>query len=161
MPIDLSDPANCTSFKTKQFSRLIARQCDVELAASGLKTSQYSLLTHVLRRGPINLGDLALRMGLSLATLSRNLKPLEEQGWVLRTAGGDARVRMVTITPAGTRKQQQTHKLWELAQERINALIGMDDVLALHAVINRCTANVQRTLLAEAQKAQAERSAPA
>ncbi len=156
MSIDFTDPANCTSFKAKQFSRLIARQFDAELAASGLKTSQYSLLTHILKRGPLNLSDLAQRMGLSVAALSRNLKPLEVQGWVERVPGVDTRARIVSITEAGVMKQEQTHALWELGQQRVNALIGIDEVLELHQVINRCTMNMHKNRMASTQKPHVE-----
>jgi DNA-binding MarR family transcriptional regulator len=143
MTLDLNNPINCTSFKVRQFSRMLARLYDLEIADSGLKSSQYTLLTLILRRGPLTLGELAQRMGLSISTLSRNLKPLLDQGWVNRVSGNDARTRVVAITPEGKNKQAQTHQLWELAQSKINAKIGIERTLLLHAMIDACTATLQ------------------
>ena len=43
--------------------RQVARHYDAEVAKSGLKTTQYSLLSHVLKLGPLRPGDLAQAMG--------------------------------------------------------------------------------------------------
>ena len=53
---------------------------DLELVKAGLKTSQYSLLSHVFKLGPIRPGDLAQAMTLGASTLTRNLKPLLDAG---------------------------------------------------------------------------------
>ena len=49
-----SDPAarpqGCTSFKLRQLMRRVTQHYDLELAKAGLKTTQYSLLSHVLKR---------------------------------------------------------------------------------------------------------------
>ena len=50
------------------------------MAKIGLKTTQYSLLSQVLHRGPIRPGDLAKAMVLDASTLTRNLKPLVAAG---------------------------------------------------------------------------------
>ena len=63
-PATAARPQGCTNFKTRQLSRLLSRHYDAELAACGLKTTQYSLLSHVVQLGPIAPGELARRMGL-------------------------------------------------------------------------------------------------
>lgn len=138
MAIDLSSPARCTSFKTRQFARVIARHYDAELASTGLKSTQYSLLTHVLNRGPLSTKDLARRMGLDISSLTRNLKPLMDSGWIQQTIGTDARTRCVSITPQGERMQQRGHVRWQVAQQEINEVMGVDRALELHALIDAC-----------------------
>lgn len=133
-------PRGCTNFKTRQLSRLLSRHYDAELAAAGLKTTQFSLLGHVLHLGPIAPGELARRMGLDASTLTRNLQPLAAAGWLVQAAGLDARTRSIQITEAGRDKHAEAQRRWKGAQLKINALLGVERVAALHALIDECTA---------------------
>ena len=136
-------PRGCTNFKTRQLSRLLSRHYDAELAPMGLKTTQYSLLSHVLRLGPIAPGELARSMGLDASTLTRNLQPLLAAGWLQQDAGPDARTRSVTITATGRAKHTEAHRCWKAAQLKINGLLGAERVAALHALIDDCTAELE------------------
>lgn len=138
-----ASPKGCTNFKTRQLSRLLSRHYDVELAKAGLKTTQYSLLVHVLQLGRIAPGELARRMGLDASTLTRNLQPLLVAGWLLQEAGADARSRCITITPAGRDKQAEARRHWKAAQQQVNAALGGERVAALHALLDECTAQLQ------------------
>lgn len=133
-------PRGCTHFKTRQLSRLLSRHYDAELARAGLKTTQYSLLSHVLRLGPLAPGELAREMGLDASTLTRNLQPLVNAGWLQQDAGADARTRSISVTPAGRDKHAEALRHWKAAQQQVNALLGPDRVLALHALLDDCTA---------------------
>jgi DNA-binding MarR family transcriptional regulator len=133
----------CTNFKTRQLSRLLSRHYDAELADAGLKTTQYSLLGHVLHLGPIAPGELARRMGLDASTLTRNLQPLVAAGWLVQEAGPDARTRSITITEAGRDKHAEAQRRWKCAQLKINTLMGVERVAALHALLDACTAALE------------------
>ena len=136
-------PQGCTNFKTRQLARVLSRHYDAELARAGLKTTQYSLLTHVLRLGPLAPGDLARHMGLDASTLTRNLQPLLTAGWLLQEAGADARSRSISITPAGRDKQSEARRHWKAAQQAVNAALGVERVAALHALLDDCTARLR------------------
>ena len=135
----------CTNLRLRQLMRRVARHYDVEMAQAGLKTTQYSLLSHVLQLGPVRPGDLAKSMKVSASTLTRNLKPLVDAGWVALAEGSDARSRSVAITAAGRAKRQAARGHWKVAQESLNKVLGAARVMALHALINESMA-----LLAEA-----------
>ena len=120
--------------------RRVSHHYDLEMAKAGLKTTQYSLLSHVLKLGPLRPGELAKAMKMSASTLTRNLKPLIDAGWVALAAGSDARSRQVRITPAGIAKREQALQHWKAAQERLNELLGTGRVLALHQLINESMA---------------------
>jgi DNA-binding MarR family transcriptional regulator len=133
-------PRGCTHFKTRQLSRLLSRHYDAALAAAGLKTTQYSLLSHVLHLEPIAPGELARHMGLDASTLTRNLQPLLVAGWLLQEAGADARTRSIRITDSGRAKHAEAQRRWKLAQTGVNQLLGAERVAALHTLIDDCTA---------------------
>jgi DNA-binding MarR family transcriptional regulator len=132
-------PQGCTNFKLRQLVRRVSQLYDAELARSGLKVTQYSLLTHVLKLGPIRPTDLARTMKLDASTLSRNLQPLVAAGWLEIGEGADARSRLVRITDAGRDKRQEAQRRWRAAQEQLNATLGVGRVLALHALIEECS----------------------
>jgi DNA-binding MarR family transcriptional regulator len=126
----------CTNLKLRQLTRRVSQHYDVELAKTGLKTTQYSLLSHVVKLGPIRAVDLAGVMRMSTSTLSRNLQPLIASGWIEANAGDDARSRLITATPAGQTKRTEAQRKWRVAQESINATLGTERVLALHTLID-------------------------
>lgn len=130
----------CTNFKLRQLMRGVAHHYDREMAQVGLKTTQYSLLSHVLKLGPLRPGELAQAMKMSASTLTRNLKPLIDAGWVELAAGSDARSRSVRITAAGSSKREQALQRWKVAQEGLNEVLGAGRVLALHQLINESMA---------------------
>ncbi len=136
-------PQGCTNFKLRQLMRQVARHYDAELAAAGLKTTQYSLLSHVLRLGPLRPVDLARAMGLSASTLTRNQQPMVEAGWLRVDAGPDARSRTVHLTDAGRAKRAEAQRHWRAAQESLNAVLGPGRVAALHALIDESTARLR------------------
>jgi DNA-binding MarR family transcriptional regulator len=137
MPADNpTQPQGCTNFKIRQMMRLVSQQYDAELGKTGLKTTQYSLLAHVERLGPIRPGELAQAMRLDASTLTRNLKPLVDAGWLRIEAGTDDRSRSVIITDAGRAKREEAKRYWKAAQDKINRTLGVERVLALHALID-------------------------
>lgn len=129
-------PLGCTNFKLRQLTRRVSQLYDAEVAKAGLKTTQYSLLSHVLRLGPIRPGDLAQAMTLDASTLTRNLKPMVDAGWLEMSAGDDARSRLVHITDAGRDKRAEAQRHWKAAQESLNQLLGVERVRAIHALVD-------------------------
>lgn len=130
-------PQGCTNFKLRQLMRRVAQHYDLELAKAGLKTTQYSLLSHVLKLGLIRPGELARAMKMDASTLTRNLQPMVAAGWLDLSPGSDGRSRLVGITDAGREKRTEAQRRWRVAQESINQLLGVDRVLALHALIDQ------------------------
>ncbi|MGQ2978420.1 MAG: MarR family winged helix-turn-helix transcriptional regulator [Polaromonas sp.] len=134
-PPDLR-PQGCTNMKLRQLLRRVARHYDDEVGKTGLKTTQYSLLSHVFKLGPLRPGDLARAMKVDASTLTRNLKPLVAAGWLTLEAGSDGRSRLVSITDSGREKRAEAQRRWRVAQESINQILGVEQVRALHALID-------------------------
>lgn len=129
-------PQGCTNLKLRQLGRMVTRLYDRHLAVSGLKNTQYALLSHVVKLGPIRPGDLARRMQMDASTLTRNLQPMAAQGWLTISEGEDARSRLVKATPEGRDKRAQGQRAWKEAQSELNKLLGIERVAALHALLD-------------------------
>jgi DNA-binding MarR family transcriptional regulator len=138
-------PRGCTNFKLRQLSRALTRHYDAYVAGSGLKITQYSLLSYVVREGPIQPVALAHRMNLEASTLTRNLQPLLAQGWIEIGPGADARSRLISASDAGRAKQVAAQRAWKQAQLALNAKLGDARVARLHELIDACLADLETT----------------
>lgn len=131
-------PRGCTNLKLRQAARLVTRHYEGFIAPSGLKITQYSLLSHVVKLGPLRAGALAAAMQLDASTLTRNLQPLLQQALVRQRPGDDARSRVVEATPAGVALREQAQRHWKQAQLALNARLGTTRVAALHQLLDEC-----------------------
>jgi DNA-binding MarR family transcriptional regulator len=135
-------PRGCTSFKLRQLTRRVGQHYDRIVGASGLKTTQYSLLSLIARLGPLRPGELAQAMEMDASTLTRNLQPLVAHGWIEIGPGPDGRSRAVVATAAGHAKRVEAQRDWKRAQLQLNRKLGEGRVAALHALLDECLALV-------------------
>jgi DNA-binding MarR family transcriptional regulator len=133
-------PQGCTNLKLRQLMRRVAQHYDAEVGKTGLKGTQYSLLSYVLKLGPVRPVDLAQAARLDASTLTRNLRPLVDAGWIEVTQGVDGRSRLVVATPAGERKRAEAQRHWRVAQDSLNQRLGVARVQALHELLDDCLA---------------------
>ena len=131
-------PQGCTNLKLRQLMRRVAAHYDAEVGKTGLKGTQYSLLSYVAKMGPVRPADLAAEMRVSPSTLSRNMRPLIDAGLITLGPGPDARSRLLSVTPAGRDKRQEAQRRWRVAQEGINGMLGARRVVQLHALLDDC-----------------------
>lgn len=133
-------PQSCTNLKLRQLDRVVTRHYDQYVARTGLKNTQYALLSHVVRLGPIRPGDLARHMQMDASTLTRNLQPLASQGLLTIGPGPDARSRLVQVTEAGVAKRTEGQRAWKVAQTALNERLGAERVAELHVLLDDCIA---------------------
>jgi DNA-binding MarR family transcriptional regulator len=131
-------PQGCTNLKLRQLMRRVAQLYDAEVGKTGLRGTQYSLLSYVAKLGPVRPGDLARAMKVDASTLTRNLRPLITAGYLVMEAGPDARSRLVRTTEVGREKRQEAQRRWRVAQESLNERLGTQRVVALHALLDEC-----------------------
>src|SRR3954462_5979024 len=91
----------CLCNALRQASRAVSRLYDEELRGVGLRATQYSLLRPLSRRGEVRQRDLGGLTSLDETTLTRNLRPLIDAGWVTVGTGQDRREKLVRLTEAG------------------------------------------------------------
>jgi DNA-binding MarR family transcriptional regulator len=131
-------PQGCTNLKLRQLMRRVAQHYDAEVGKTGLKGTQYSLLSYVVKLGPIRPGDLAREMKIDASTLTRNLQPLIDAGLLASGPGVDGRSRLVSATDLGREKRVEAQRRWRVAQEGINQTLGARRVVELHGLIDEC-----------------------
>ena len=143
---DSARPIGCTCFTLRKLTRTVTRLYDQHLADAGLKTTQYSLLRWIARE-PSPIAALSQRMNTERTTLSRNLKPLVDAGWVtIKPGADDPRQRIVTITASGRKVIESGTRAWRLAQSKLEAAMGVDAVRELHVRLDAALAQLNPLL---------------
>ena len=108
--------ALCTCFAARRAARAITQHYDRHLRPTGLRTTQFTLLTVLALGGPLPLTRAADRLGMERTTLTRNLRPLLARGLVTEEASGDRRVRTLAITRPGIAAARAALPRWREAQ---------------------------------------------
>jgi DNA-binding MarR family transcriptional regulator len=103
---------------------------------SGLGPGSLSALATVVRTGPVRLGDLAAREGITPPTLTRVVAALEEAGYVVRTPDPtDGRATRAQATPAAVELISGTGSSRAgVLRARMDALSAEDLAALLRAV---------------------------
>lgn len=138
-------PQGCTNLKLRQLSRRVTQLYDREVGVTGLKNTQYSLLSHVVLLGPIQPSALAARMKLDASTLTRNMQPLIAQGWIRLDPGVNARSRLLVATEEGKALRAEAQRAWKRAQVSLNERLTPQRVVKLHALIDECMALLEES----------------
>jgi DNA-binding MarR family transcriptional regulator len=117
----------CAATRVSQAARAISMHYTAAMRASGLARTQFSVLVAATLSGPegISMTALARVLVLDRTSLTRTLAPLEKAR-LIQTARGssDSRVRLVRITPAGSRRLARALDLWEEAQASFQSRVG-------------------------------------
>jgi DNA-binding MarR family transcriptional regulator len=134
----IMDEVTCLCSNVRRAALALTALYDEALAPHGLKVTQFSLLHAIKRRERPNLSLLAGATGLDRSTLGRNLRVLEEAGWVALSPGEDGRDRVASLTEAGATTLRAATKVWLRLQERLAGELG-EDAGRLLAVSRRVT----------------------
>lgn len=138
-------PIKCTGATVRRFARRITSFYDLHLQPTGLKLSQYSVLAH-LSDEPRSLLQLSRRLEMDRTTLTRNLAPLLDNGWVAQVRGDDARQRLLVLTPAGQRQRAQARDAWKAAQQKLEEHLGSDLIAGLHTRLDSALRKLKAVL---------------
>jgi DNA-binding MarR family transcriptional regulator len=114
----------CLCHNVRMASRVVTRAYDDALRPIGLRASQVAVLAAVGAEGALSIKSLADSMELERTTLTRNLRPLEEQKLVSMSAEGRYRSRVVALTAAGKAALLEALPYWKHAQKASQLQLG-------------------------------------
>jgi DNA-binding MarR family transcriptional regulator len=138
---DLPAPENCNCFALRSAARHTCQLYDQFLAPIGLRTTQFSILAKLKRKGPLTIGELAADMVMDRTTMGRAIQPLERDGLIrIEAPASDRRVKGVHLTKAGERRLQEALKAWSRAQARFQADFGVGRAADLRALLRAVVA---------------------
>jgi len=104
---------------------VVSQHYDKLMAPSGLRGTQFTILTVISNSDELSITDLADFLVMDRTTLTRNLKPLEKQGYLNILPGmQDRRSRRILLTDAGKKIQHCAMPYWRQAQNEMVNYLG-------------------------------------
>ncbi len=117
-------PALCPAFNIRAASRIITQLFDEILKPSGLQITQFAVLVGVFTLDSPTINQLAKGLIMDRTTLTRGLKPLENEGLIKIVSGEDKRTHFVKLTPKGKSALEKTLPYWEKARTVVSEEFG-------------------------------------
>ena len=119
--------SDCASFNFRKASRAVTQLYDEALAPSGIRVTQFSILSIIRNRRSMTISELADVLVMDRTTLTRNLRLLEKQGFIATRVGEDRRQRMVSLTTHGRDVLAEAAPLWRQAQASFIDRLGHEE----------------------------------
>jgi DNA-binding MarR family transcriptional regulator len=140
MTVDAINPAACNCLALRQAARHVTQFYDEFLAPTALRSTQYSILARLQRRGAMTINALAAEMVMDRTTLGRNLLPLQRDGLVeIGRAKADRRSKEIRLTATGAVRQREGAKAWAQAQARFETAFGIKRAKELRTLLTDVT----------------------
>jgi DNA-binding MarR family transcriptional regulator len=133
--VALSNSCNCLSLR--QAARHVSQLYDRHLAPHGITLNQYSILAQVSTLGAATVNEVAQHLVMDRTTLTRNLKPLQQQGLVNQEPNpADGRSQCISLTLQGQQLLTETKPAWTAAQAQFEQSFGVERSTALRQELN-------------------------
>ena len=138
----LPAPEECNCFAVRSAARHVTQLYDQFLAPARLRSTQFSILAKLKRRGPLTINAFADEMVMDRTTLGRNIQPLERDGLIrIEAAPSDRRAKELHLTKTGEKRLQAGLKAWAKAQARFEAGFGNKRAAELRTLLRAVTAS--------------------
>ena len=114
---------DCICSAYRRATRALTQHFETYFRGSGLRGTQFTVLSTLAQTGPIPATRLARHLGMERTTLTRNLKPLEDRNLLTISEGRDARVRRIAASPKKepSSSQASSPPMAESSEERQQA----------------------------------------
>jgi len=117
----------CHCATLREAARYVTQLYDLHLAAAGLRSTQFSILTRLKELGPTTINTLAHAMVMDRTTLGRNILPLQRRRLIVVKRGeGDARRKELHLTKAGLARLEAGFDGWAKAQAQFEGTLGKE-----------------------------------
>ena len=136
-----ADETPCNCLALRQAARQVTQLYDRHLAAAGLRSTQYSIVSKLGRLGPLSVNALAASMAMDRTTLGRAIQPLGRDRLIAVGADDkDKRARVIRLSAAGAARLKAAAHHWRSAQKEFEQTFGPDDSAKLRAALARVVA---------------------
>lgn len=137
IPIDSRGIEPCLALYLRKANRVMTQIYDHDMSPHGIKITQFSILRAVSLLGESTSRSLQDALVLDQTTLSRNLKPLIRDGFLLAVPGNDRREKLIQLTDSGKALFKAAKKDWKKSQQAIADELGEDIIHKLLEVSDR------------------------
>ena len=138
--IDQNSPFFCLNANLRKASRVIYSVYNEALQGTGLKGTQFTLLSTISGHPEPTITKLADFMSMDQTTVTRNINLLKKAGYVEAVPGQDKRVRLIRLTADGRAVMEAAYPKWLEAQTRVWEALGAETAEQLLALSETVTA---------------------
>jgi DNA-binding MarR family transcriptional regulator len=133
---------DCNLAAIRQAARHVTQFYDQLLAPTGVRATQFGILSRLQRTGPMTINELAAELVMDRTTLGRNILPLQRDG-LIEVAPGvtDRRRHELRITEAGIKRHRAAVERWTAAQQRFSDVLGDQRAAALRDLLREVTSS--------------------
>jgi DNA-binding MarR family transcriptional regulator len=132
----------CNCLAIRQAARHVTQFYDQILASTGLRATQFSILSRLRRAGPMTINELAAMLVMDRTTLGRNILPLQRDGLIeVAASAHDRRRHELRLTEAGAARHAAGVDRWTEAQDRFNDVFGGERAAALRDLLREVSAS--------------------
>lgn len=132
----------CCHSAVKRASRRLGQLYDDVLAPSGLRITQFTLLTQINLCPGIPPKQLARSLVMDLSALGHTLQPLIRDGLIqTRPDPSDRRAKQLHLTKKGEVTREEASVLWRDAQRRVDEVFGEDEAAVMRRLMNRISSS--------------------
>ena len=115
----------CNCLAIRQAARHVTQFYDQIFVPTGLRATQFAILSRLRWEGPMPINALANLLVMDRTTLGRNILPLQRDGLIEVTASAtDRRRHELRLTEAGVARHRAAVERWEEAQKRFGEVFG-------------------------------------
>jgi DNA-binding MarR family transcriptional regulator len=143
MPADtIISLEDCNCYAIRAAARHVSQFYDQFLAPAGLRTTQFSILAKLKRKGPLTINALAEDMVMDRTTLGRNVLPLQRDGLIkIVRAQSDRRAKELHLTKAGEKRLLAAKERWAGAQISFETAFGTKRSAELRSLLRAVVAD--------------------
>jgi DNA-binding MarR family transcriptional regulator len=134
--------SECNCLAIRQAARHVTQFYDQLFAPTGLRATQYAILSRLRQNGPMSINALANLLVMDRTTLGRNILPLQRDGLIeVAASPSDRRRHELRLTEAGLAMQRAAGRHWVEAQKRFNAVFGDERAAMLRDLLREVSAS--------------------
>jgi DNA-binding MarR family transcriptional regulator len=116
--------AMCTCASLRKTTRVVTQLFDAALKPVGLTPGQFTVLATLSRIGEQPQTKLAKKLLMDRTTMIRNLRPLEDKGFVETDRSGIRGAKVLRLTDDGRQALETALPHWQQAQSQIVNALG-------------------------------------
>lgn len=124
---DLTGTGYCASFNFRRATRAITALYDKALEESGIRSTQFAILTAVAKTQPVSISTISEILIMDATTLTRSLDLLRKQGLLTISPRAKMRQRFLNLTLEGEKALARAIPLWRKIQQKFEENIGGSD----------------------------------
>ena len=140
---DRIDPRTCMNGKLRKLHRLINSAYMSNLKPFGIRGSMLSILFIIGKMPGVNQKFIADKLILDQSTMTRDIKKLENKGWVVKKVGSDSRQKALELTDNGYQLLEEITPIWEKMHHTVESILGQYNIQNVDQIMSAIQSNLE------------------